>query len=209
MIQNTRLTNHGDNLNFFGKNPDYKGVTGSSLYEKMGDAFEKLGFAPATRPSWRTLNYAPAISAANLSGRQHLAEGQKEFKPAKEEDREKPAISIKPISISFPTGSAVVGENAKTLIDLQFADVAKAYGNSRIRIEGNTDITGSRETNMKLSKDRAEAVAKYLENQYRMDRNRFIIVGNGPDNPVAGCETSRTPDCLAKNRRTEFQLLAD
>ncbi len=209
MIQNTRLTNHGDNLNFFGKNPNYKGVTGSSLYTKMGDEFEKLGFAPQNRPSWRTLNYAPAIAAANLSGKQHLAEGQKEFEPAKAEDRAKPAISVKPISIAFRTGSAVVDENAKTIIDFQFADVARAYGNSRIRVEGNTDITGSRETNMKLSYQRAESVAKYLEEQYKMNRNRFVIVGNGPDKPVAGCETDRSPQCLAKNRRTEFQLLAD
>jgi NitT/TauT family transport system substrate-binding protein len=209
MIQTTRLTNHGDNLNFFGMNASYKGVTGESLYNKMGDEFEKLGFAPKNRPSWRTLSYAPAISAAKLSGREHLAEGQKEFAPAKAADVAKSAISSKPISINFQTGSSVVSENAKTIIDLQFADVAKAYGNSRIRVEGNTDITGSRETNIQLSKARAESVAKYLQQQYQMTPNRFIIVGNGPDKPVPGCETSRTPDCLSKNRRTEFQLLAD
>ena len=209
MIQTTRLTTHGDNLNFFGMNSNYKGVTGQSLYEKMGGEFEKLGFAPKGRPSWRTLSYAPAISAAKLTGKEHLAEGQKEFTPVKPADKIKPAISSKPISITFPTGSSVVGENAKTLIDIQFADVAKAYGNSRIRVEGNTDITGSRETNIKLSKERAQSVAKYLQQQYNMDANRFIIVGNGPDKPVKGCETSRTPDCLSQNRRTEFQLLAD
>lgn len=209
MIQTTRLTTHGDNLNFFGMNADYKGVTGQSLYSKMGDAFEKLGFAPNGRPNWRSLSYAPAISAAKLSGKAHLAEGQKEFTPAKPADRIKPAISSKPISISFATGSSVVGDNAKTLIDLQFSDVAKAYGNSRIRVEGNTDYTGSRDTNVKLSRERAESVAKYLQEQYNIDRNRFIIVGNGPDKPVKGCETNRSEACLAKNRRTEFQLIAD
>ncbi len=209
MMETVRFTTHGDNLNFFGMNSTYKGVTGLSLYTKMGDEFEKLGFAPANRPNWRTLSYAPAISAANLTGKGHLAEGQKDFEPAKPADRVKPAIASKPISISFPTGSAVVGDNAKTLIDLQFSGVAKAYGNSRIRVEGNTDYTGSRETNIRLSKERAQAVAKYLEQQYSIDPDRFIIVGNGPDKPVKGCETDRSPACLAKNRRTEFQLLAD
>ena len=209
MIQTVRLTTHGDNLNFFGMNSDYKGVTGLSLYTKMGDEFQKLGFAPRNRPNWRTLSFAPAISAAKLTGKAHFAEGQKDFKPAKPADRAKPAISSKPISITFPTGSAVVGDNAKTLIDLQFADVAKAYGNARIRVEGNTDYTGSRETNIKLSRDRAESVAKYLQQQYNIDKDRFIIVGNGPDKPVAGCEKDRSPQCLAKNRRTEFQLIAD
>ena len=209
MIQTTRLTTHGDNLNFFGMNRNFKGVTGESIYNKMGAEFEKLGFAPRNRPSWRTLSYAPAITSAKLTGSQHLAEGQKEFTPAKPADKIKPALSSKPISINFPTGSSTVSENAKTIIDLQFADVAKAYGNARIRVEGNTDITGSRATNVKLSQARAQSVASYLQQQYKMDSNRFIIVGNGPDKPVEGCETSKTPDCLAKNRRTEFQLLAD
>lgn len=209
MIETVRLTTHGDNVNFFGKNPEYKGVTGQALYNKMGAEFEKLGFAPSNRPNWRTMFYAPALGAAKLSGKGHLAEGQKEFKPAKPADRIKPALSSKPISINFKTGSAVVSENAKTIIDLQFADVARAYGNSRIRVEGNTDITGSRDTNIKLSRDRAEAVAKYLQTQYNISPNRFVIVGNGPDKPVKGCETSRAADCLAKNRRTEFQLLAE
>jgi NitT/TauT family transport system substrate-binding protein len=40
-----------------------------------------------------------------------------------------------------------------------------------------------------------------------MDPDRFVIVGNGPDDPVAGCETNATEQCRAKNRRTEFQLI--
>ena len=209
MMQNVRLTTHGDNKNFFGMNADYKGVTGESLYSKMGAAFEKIGYAPKNRPSWRNMSYAPAISAAKLTGKEHFAEGQKDFTPAKPADKVKSAISSKPVSISFQTGSSTVSENAKTIIDLQFADVAKAYGNARIRVEGNTDYTGSRETNLRLSKERAQAVASYLQNQYNIDKDRFIIVGNGPDKPVAGCETDKSPACLAKNRRTEFQLIAD
>jgi len=40
-----------------------------------------------------------------------------------------------------------------------------------------------------------------------MDANRFVIVGNGPDKPVAGCESNNTDACKAKNRRTDFQLI--
>ena len=63
--------------------------------------------------------------------------------------------------------------------------------------------------NMNLSKKRAESVANYLESEYGISKNRFIVVGNGPDNPVPGCESNSTEDCRAKNRRTEFQLIAD
>jgi NitT/TauT family transport system substrate-binding protein len=74
----------------------------------------------------------------------------------------------------------------------------------RIRIEGNTDITGSRELNIKLSKERAQAVADYLISEYRFDPNRFIIVGNGPDKPIASNDTEAG---RAKNRRTDFEFL--
>ena len=74
-------------------------------------------------------------------------------------------------------------------------------------MEGNTDNVGSKAANKALSEKRAKSVADYLKSQYGMDANRFIIVGNGPDKPVAGCESNATEDCKAKNRRTEFQLI--
>ena len=62
---------------------------------------------------------------------------------------------------------------------------------------------------MELSRKRAQAVADYLAKQYGLDRNRFIIIGNGPDKPVPGCEGNQNEDCKAKNRRTDFQLVAN
>ncbi|MFK7908911.1 MAG: phosphate ABC transporter substrate-binding/OmpA family protein [Chitinophagales bacterium] len=208
-INNVRLTTHGDNLNFFGRNPKYKGVTGETLYTKMGQTYEKLGFAKKGWPNWRTISYPGAISSAKLSGDIHLSEEGKVFKAPTAKQKTAPAIASKPISISFPTGKSELGENAKTIIDLQFGDVAKAFSNARIRVEGNTDNVGSTTMNKKLSLKRAQSVAKYLETAYDMDVNRFIIVGNGPDRPVKGCEKNDTEACRSKNRRTEFQLVAE
>ncbi len=98
-------------------------------------------------------------------------------------------------------------ENSKTLIDIQFAEIAKIFGNSKVRIEGNTDNVGSAASNKTLSQKRAQAVADYLRTQYGMDPNKFVIVGNGPDRPVPGCESNATAECKAKNRRTEFQVI--
>jgi len=208
MIDNVRLTNHGDNVNFFGQNTSFKGMTGEKLYTKMGETFEALKQAPARRPSWRTLAHPTAATSASLSGATHAAEGAPKFKPATAQDKVKPAISAKPISISFPTGQFKLGENAKTIIDLQFAEIAKVYANTRIRVEGNTDNVGNKASNQTLSEKRASSVAQYLQSEYGMPANRFIIVGNGPDKPVAGCEQNQNDTCKAKNRRTEFQLVA-
>jgi len=207
MIDNVRLTNHGDNINFFGQNTAFKGMTGEKLYTKMGEAFETLKQAPADRPSWRAMAYPVAATAANLTGQTHAAEGATKFKPATNADRTKQEISSKPISISFPTAQYKLGENAKTIIDLQFAEIAKVYGNTRIRVEGNTDNVGQAAMNQKLSEQRAKSVAAYLQEQYGMPANRFIIVGNGSNKPVKGCERNQNDECKSKNRRTEFQLV--
>ncbi len=69
---------------------------------------------------------------------------------------------------------------------------------------GNTDNTGNHNKNVLLSQKRAQAVASFLINTYGFDRNRFVIVGNGPDNPVAD---NSTASGRAKNRRTDFELI--
>ena len=96
-------------------------------------------------------------------------------------------------------------ENAKYIIDKEFVEIAKVF-NSRIRIEGNTDNTGNAQSNQRLSEKRAQAVANYLIETHGMDRNRFIVIGNGVTQPIAdnGTEAGR-----AKNRRTDFELLTD
>jgi len=207
-INTVRLTTHGDNLDFFGQNVNFKGMTGQKLYEKMGAEFGKLEQAPANRPSWKEMAYPSAAVAARLNGPAHASEGQKNFAPPTKKEESLPAIATKPISISFATGKWTLGDNAKTLIDLGFADIARSYSNTRIRIEGNTDNVGGAAMNKELSLKRARSVAKYLEEVYDMNPNRFIIIGNGPDKPVKGCEDNATEKCKAANRRTDFQLVA-
>ena len=201
---------HGDNVNFFGLNPEYKGMKGSDLYEKMNKKFHELKQIEKTGPPWRSVAYSGAVQAAmsKLTGDAYQAEGAKKFDPVTAAERTAPPISSKPVSINFATGQYQLDENAKTIIDLQFADVAKSFANVKVRIEGNTDNVGGRAMNQKLSEQRAQSVANYLRTQYNLDPNRFIIVGNGPDAPVPGCADNATPECRAKNRRTEFQLVA-
>jgi len=47
-------------------------------------------------------------------------------------------------------------------------------------------------------------VVNFLVKEYRFDKNRFIVVGNGSTKPVAD---NATADGRAKNRRTDFELL--
>ena len=206
-INNVRLTTHGDNLNFFGVNRDYTGVTGEELYNSMKMKYDVLGYNTASAKSWRLIANPDLVNTTNLSGAANDAEGMAKFVSITPEEEEKEALSTKRVSITFATGQFQLDENAKQLVDIQCVPIAKAFSNARIRIEGNTDNVGSRASNVALSKKRANAVVNYLVSQYKMPRERFIVVGNGPDKPIKGCETNKTESCRAKNRRTDFELI--
>ncbi len=209
-INNVRLTTHGDNLNFFGLNGNYNGVTGEELYNKMKVKYNELGFSTSGAKSWRLLSTKDLVSkTTSLTGANHNAEQAKVFAVADAKLAKKESLSSKKVSISFRTGEYQLSDNAKQLIDLQFTSIAKAFGHARIRIEGNTDNVGNKTNNIILSKKRAESVANYLITEHKMPTNRFIIVGNGPDKPVAGCERNQNTECKARNRRTDFELVVD
>lgn len=207
-INNVRLTTHGDNLNFFGLNKDYRGVDGSSLYTHMSKVYKNLGYMDKMPASWRLISYPNIVqSVKTLVGSSHAAEKSKDFtKITNAEGKGKEAIATKEVSISFRTGEFQLDENSKYIIDKEFVEIAKAFANKRIRIEGNTDATGNRASNLALSQKRAAAVRDYLVREHNMPFNRFIVIGNGPDKPVASNDSDSG---RAKNRRTDFELVAD
>ncbi|MFW6008233.1 MAG: phosphate ABC transporter substrate-binding/OmpA family protein [archaeon] len=111
------------------------------------------------------------------------------------------ALLTKRATINFESGSANFANQEEALITIkEFADIAKILDNTLIQIEGNTDSVGSDELNKELSFKRAQAIATYLKFQ-NIDSSRFIIVGNGEDNPIASNDTNAG---RAENRRTEI-----
>jgi len=70
-------------------------------------------------------------------------------------------------------------------------------------IDAHTDSTGSEESNLKLSRDRAETVRAYLLSR-KIDANRVIARGWGEYRLLIADEKSE--EDRAKNRRTEFVL---
>lgn len=205
-INNARLCTYGDNVHFFNTTGNYTGVKGEDLYNRMSKSYYNWGYAPAVVPAFRLIANPVLIKDIKLSGREHEAEGQSEFSPVTQELKTAPAFSSKAITITFATGSSTLDENAKYIIDMEFTDIAKAFGNVRVRIEGNTDNVGSEASNQILSEKRAQAVADYLASEHNLPRNKFVIVGNGSKKPVADNSSDKG---RAKNRRTEFQLLAE
>jgi NitT/TauT family transport system substrate-binding protein len=206
-INNVRLATHGDNVNFFGQNTNFKGVKGEDLYTRMTYEYKNIGVITGNVPAWRAINYPAAVQTANLNGAMHAAEGQKDFSPiSAAEGRTKDAVATKRVSISFRSGEHQLDENSKYIIDKEFLPIAQAFSNARIRVEGNTDDVGNAQSNIALSQRRAQAVVDYLIRTHGMPKNRFSVYGNGSDKPV-GPNTSE--DGRSKNRRTDFELLPE
>ncbi|MEQ9325077.1 MAG: OmpA family protein, partial [Polyangiaceae bacterium] len=102
--------------------------------------------------------------------------------------------------VHFRTGSAEIEDRSHSILN-QVALVMKANKNiKKVRVEGHTDDTGPRETNMRLSKARAESVRRYLI--YRgVTADRLAAEGYGPDEPLVD---DTTDEARGKNRRVEF-----
>jgi outer membrane protein OmpA-like peptidoglycan-associated protein len=80
---------------------------------------------------------------------------------------------------------------------LQQQDVDKS-----IVVEGYTDSRGSAKSNLRLSRERAEAVRLYLVEK-GLDSTRVVAIGKGEANPVASNANS---EGRANNRRVEIVL---
>lgn len=170
----------------------------------MSSVYNKLGYTSDKVPNWRIISNPSFIQATNLSGNENLAEGTKEFTAPTEATKTAEAASSKAVSVNFRTGEFQLDENTKYIIDKEFADLARGFDNARIRIEGNTDNVGNEASNKELSYKRAQSVAAYLQKQYNMPANRFVVVGNGSTKPLAD---NATAEGKSKNRRTDFQFV--
>jgi len=203
----------GDNINFFGLNSTYTGMTGDRMYGRMAVKYTEIGLAKSPAP-WRNVSDPSVIQELmndkDFASRSSQAAGKVEaFKPATEEIKKQTSQSSKIISLEFATNSAQLDQDDKAIIDREIKELAQAFAGAYIRVEGNTDNTGSAEINNKLSLNRATTVVNYLVNEYNFDQNKFIVVGNGSRKPVTGCEDNADEACKAKNRRTEFQFIWD
>lgn len=119
------------------------------------------------------------------------------------------------ITIRFPAGKWSVDSNydaTATASIKKIAEIAANFGNAYIIIEGNTDASMRgvvpADAIKKLSYDRADAVKAALIKMYpAFDPNKFRVVGNGWDKPLAGCTDATDKEQNKKNRRTEIKVL--
>lgn len=196
-LANVRFCTAGDNRQFFGLEQNVSSLSGEKIYNTTAQTITP------TPIGWSNITTFMVVKNSELSGGIHSAESNMKFTQASQADINKSEMSTKQITINFQFGSSKLTEDAMQIIDSQFVDLARAFSSMRIQVEGNTDSIGDINGNIRLSKMRAQAVVNYLVDRYQFDRNRFIVIGNGPNNPIAD---NTTEYGRAANRRTEFKL---
>ncbi|MDA9056640.1 OmpA family protein [Flavobacteriaceae bacterium] len=111
------------------------------------------------------------------------------------------------VPIYYASGSAVLTQESKRLIDKHIWSILKADAASIVEIGSHTDSQGGTNSNLKLSERRAKVVVDYLVNK-GVSPMRLIAVGYGESKLLNGCDDSKKCSSLKhkENRRTEFKI---
>jgi SH3 domain-containing YSC84-like protein 1 len=113
--------------------------------------------------------------------------------------RETGKVVLSDKEIHFATGQWAIPSGS----DATLAEIAQALKDNpdwQVRIEGYTDNVGSKGLNLKLSRERADSVMKWLVD-HGVDQSRLRARGYGESHPVAD---EATEAGRAQNRRVEI-----
>lgn len=200
MLGGVKLADYADNVSFMGtkgSNSDYANIFGMAQ-----DMYRDLRMIKHTNDPEDSLDrrYIQQLSGSGFS----TASTEKPIEYHAPTKGETP-LATQHRSIYFDPNSARMSLDSRAVVD-EIGGQMRAYENTVVDIEGNTDSTGSRTYNMDLSRQRADAVKQYLVDKYGFPGARFRITGNGPDKPI---DTNDTADGREKNRRTDIKLYAN
>jgi outer membrane protein OmpA-like peptidoglycan-associated protein len=107
-------------------------------------------------------------------------------------------------NLEFQTGKAVISSSSFASLD-DLATLLISKPTWKLKISGYTDNVGNDESNMTLSKNRAQATAKYLEGK-GVPASQLVTEWFGENYPIAD---NSTPEGRQKNRRVEMQIVFD
>jgi outer membrane protein OmpA-like peptidoglycan-associated protein/ABC-type taurine transport system substrate-binding protein len=199
MLSGLKLTPFADNAQFYGL------TGGKAHYDTLFDTafviWRKKGLVTraVSAGDWADTRFLAALASAYPG--QKVQETALASKAPSASDR---AIINKQIQIHFTPGSDEIMPGSFFVLDA-LGETMTSFGNTYLRVEGNTDSTGSATGNMTLSERRALAIKNYiLKNFPGMQTQRFQTIGRGANNPVA---TNTTEAGRQLNRRTDIKVV--
>jgi len=109
---------------------------------------------------------------------------------------------LKSETVLFKVNQADLTDDAKSQIQ-ELAKSTDGLDRFVIEVQGFTDKTGSPSINERLSQQRAQEVARYLANEYKIPVRSISLLGSGYALPVAD---DKTREGRKLNRRVEIRL---
>ena len=217
---NIKLMALNDNYGYFGLNGGEKALDSIirdtvQTWKKYGDINEELNVDGIY--DGEVLNYLHDENDKELiadygeiqrNGTVSVAESDKVFEKQDEKSIETNTEKVAKIDIPpvyYDSGKAAVKADSLQVLD-QVVDISKQFPEYYILIDAHTDSVGSEEANLKLSRDRADEVKKYLFSK-GVNVDRIVARGWGEYRPVVSVE--KNEEDKAANRRTEFILTRD
>lgn len=207
------LTNYRENESFFldpmsPSNFEIVWNRASTIYRSLG--------AIATPVPAAKVKAAGVLAKMSEEYREVRDLSQPTFRPGlmfKSAEAETGEILTKAVYVRFEPNQAGLNpeydpEIPKVLDEI--GELAGSFGNAYIVIEGNTDASRKGivpgDLVRQLSYDRADAVRRAIMAKYKFDPNKFKVIGNGWDNPMAGATDPSNADHNKKNRRVEVKV---
>jgi NitT/TauT family transport system substrate-binding protein len=199
MLSGLKLTPYADNAQFYGLNG------AKAHYETLFDTafviWRKKGLVNRSvdAKNWADTRFLQAL-AASYPG-QKVEEAPVVAKAPSEKDI---PILHQQIQIQFTPGSDDIMAGSYIVLD-KLGETMTSFGNTILRVEGNTDNTGSPTSNMTLSERRALSVKNYIVKNFpNIPPTRFQTIGRGQSNPVA---ENTTEAGRQQNRRTDIKVI--
>jgi len=106
---------------------------------------------------------------------------------------------------NFKFGKTALPDEAKQRLDQMVAQLKQDPKAIYLEIEGHTDNVGEKLINEKIGLERAEAVKRYLYEQYQIPLHKISVISYGEEKPVA---PNKTKTGRAQNRRVVIKVLA-
>ena len=195
----TRVFNYADAMQYYGITDGVNRY--KSVYNQVSNYLEELNPFGFNESVSRIVPYDEAVNLYFLKNINDIDAGQA-YK-ADYSQTSDVVMASGEWNINFNTGSANISGSSEKTLETIYNLLIQAE-DTKLKLEGHTDNTGSSEANLTLSKNRAQAVVNYLNNK-GIPMARFQSVeGKGEDYPMYDNSTEAGK---AKNRRVVITLL--
>jgi len=171
-------------------------------WEKTGSIYLKKGIHEIEVPYFQGPRWEVALVLSVVKNGKKEIFDMKNFALVKMEETEKVTSLIMSSAILFDFDSFQLKSDAKTILDT-VVDFLKDYSYSKIVVEGHTDDIGSENYNLKLSRKRAESVAKYFVKK-GIPGGKIETIGYGESKPKY---PNTSEENRRKNRRVEIKVI--